>query len=208
MIYSYRSDHSNQVHQVVISVSKHFFIKKDGGLSYQKKPFETSLAKAGMQNRRHVVHYLIRDHFSGTFYAEVFPADNMSDIAEFLYRSWSQKPKHPFCGIPDFITIAATVTDHFPNIHRLLDAYGIGFVKATSGFQSGIRDLRTWEEEVRTRPGLTSFEQLQSMAPGLSRLLCEGRFNKLAKWKASIKEVRVPGSQEEFLAVYRGELAP
>lgn len=208
MIHSYRSDYSNQVHQVVISASKHFFIKKDGGLSWQKKPFEVTLAKAPTQLRRHIVHYLIRDHFSGAFYAEVHPADQMVSIADFLYRAWAPKDKHALCGVPEFVTIAATAIEQFPNIHHLLDAYSVGFVKATSGFQSGIRDLRTWEETIRGWPGLTRFDQLQAMAPDLSERLCDWHGDKLAKWKANLKETLVPKSQDEFFAAYRGELVP
>ncbi|MBF0185839.1 MAG: hypothetical protein HQM06_15830 [Magnetococcales bacterium] len=206
MIRSYTTEYPNQVHQVVVSVSRHFFIKKDGGLAYQKKPIETSPTKVGMLTRRHVVHYLVRDHFSGAFYAEIHPIDDMSDIAEFLYRAWSRKEVHPFCGIPDFITIAASVIERFPRVQQLIHAYGIEFVKATSGFQSGIRDLRTWEENIRGRLGLSHFDQLQGNAPALSRQLCEGRFDKLAKWRDGMEQVRIPRNREEFIAAYHGKL--
>ena len=36
MASSYITEHSNQLHQLLVSVSRHFYIKKDGFLTYQE----------------------------------------------------------------------------------------------------------------------------------------------------------------------------
>jgi len=109
MFVSYQSDYGNQVHQLIVSVSKHFYIKKDGHIYYQKKALEIDLIRLDKSKINHVVHYLIRDHFSGTFYGEVSQSNNLMPVGEFLFNAWKQKEIDIFCGIPEFIILPKTV---------------------------------------------------------------------------------------------------
>ena len=195
----YESDHPNQVHQLVVSVSRHFYVRKKGVLKWQKKPFEISLPKLYASDRNHIVHYIVRDHFSGTFYGEIGCAQDMVDAMEFLHRAWSQKEHHPFCGIPYAITLPKTVMDTFPNVEKLVDGLGVEKIKATSGFQSGIRDIRTWEEYFRSHPRLDkyekSYENLKTIAPWISREICtsyDEKRDKLKKWRKGIETLKIP----------------
>lgn len=71
MINQYESDYGNQVHHLSVSVSKHIYITGARVLKFQKKPFELALTNVGSAERAHIVHYLVRDHFSGAFYGEI-----------------------------------------------------------------------------------------------------------------------------------------
>jgi hypothetical protein len=49
--------------------------------------------------------------------------------------------------MPDFISVPKTVSERFPTIKRLIEAYGLKTIEVTSGFQSGtIQDVKTWED--------------------------------------------------------------
>jgi hypothetical protein len=46
----------------------------------------------------HLVHYLIRDDFSGVFYAEIHSGSPLIPVEEFLFRAWSQKENYGIYG--------------------------------------------------------------------------------------------------------------
>jgi len=96
MFKSYRSEYANQVHQLNVSVSKHYYVTKTGSLKYQIKQQEINLDKLARSERLHLIHYVIRDHFSGLFYAELAISNNPIPIHEFLYRVWAQEREYYF----------------------------------------------------------------------------------------------------------------
>lgn len=145
----YKTEYSNQVHQLIVSVSKHFYVTSNGKYKQQKKAFEVKLDKPETFTKKHVVHYLIRDHFSGLFYAEVTETENILPVSEFLYRAWSRKKYHPLYGVPWGVTVPKTVKSKWPKLSPFLDETGIIPLDVTSGFQGGVRDIRTWEEYLR-----------------------------------------------------------
>ena len=207
-LHRYVTTHSNQVQQVSVTVSKHLMVLKDGRLKWQWKAIDTVNTRNFRDSRtRHVVHYIIRDHFSGAFYAEVSTSTEFLDIADFLYRAWTAKKASSFSGIPRGLTVAATVMEMFPGMPNLLRHYGIVLIKATSGFQSGVRDIRTWEEAVRCRFWERSYVELREAAPALSYQLCDDRIGRdISKWKiwrANLEDSLVPATYDEFMTAYR-----
>jgi len=201
----------NEVHQLVVSVSKHLYILKNGQITYQKKPLDVDLLKCRDSLKDHVVHYLIKDHFSGALYGEVSQSSNLLSLGEFLYRAWSPKEKYSFCGFPEGVILPKTVTCVFPGVINLLDALGIKIGKATSGFHAGIRDVRTWEDYIRyqfwKQTGWAYFKELQAGAPELSAFISrsydEGK-SRIKIWENNSQEVTIPDvSKEEFLSAYR-----
>lgn len=207
----YQSKCPNDVHQLVVSVSKHLYILKNGQVTYQKKPLEVDLLNCRDSTKDHVVHYLIKDHFSGALYGEVSPSSNLLSLGEFLYRAWSPKEKCSFCGFPQGVILPKTVISVFPGVVNLLDALGIMTRTATSGFHAGIRDVRTWEDYIRyqfcTQNGWAYFKDLQAGAPELSAFISrsygEGK-PRIKLWENNIEEVTVPAvGKEEFLSAYR-----
>ncbi|MBK3801298.1 hypothetical protein GAY33_19070 [Azospirillum brasilense] len=218
MFMRYQSDHANQVHQLLVSVSKHFYVRRNGTIAFQWKAIDIDLARIQTAKRNHVVHYLLRDHYSGAFYAEVTTSDRLIDLGEFLYRAWAEKETGPgedapylFRGMPDALTVPAKVMERFPGVARIMEACGIAYIKATSGFQAGVRDLKTWEEEFRYRfwriDEPVGFEVAQSMAPACACLMSGDRYNgrsKIREWTAGNPSIRLPPDRERFLAVYAG----
>ena len=200
MIHRYDSDYPNQLHQLVVSVSKHITTTKDGRLRFQKKPMEVNLANISRSVREHVVHYMIRDHFSGAFYGEVCHAAALIPIRDFLVRAWSEKPHYYFCGVPDYISVPKTVDLAFPGVRGGVAEFGIETVEVTSGFQGGIRDIPTWERYLRQfstmHDDLALLKQWSAeYACKLSAYLCGDpaeKGSKMWKWYQGVEQVRVP----------------
>lgn len=92
----YQSNYSNEVDQLIVCVSKYLYAIRTGLIRYQQKAFDLSLAKVDKAEKEHLVHYLIRDHFSGVYYAEIHSCKALSPVEEFLFRAWSPKQDYPF----------------------------------------------------------------------------------------------------------------
>jgi len=145
----YQSRRSNEVHQLIVTPSKHFYVTRKGVLKYQKKPFEIKLEGCENQKKTHIIHYLIRDHFSGLVYWQICAADAIIPIHEFLFNAWTKKENQLFYGMPFYMTIPKNAQQFFPGLLNFIEALGINYIKVTSGFQGGVRDIRTIEEELR-----------------------------------------------------------
>jgi hypothetical protein len=143
---NYRTEYPNQVHQLTISVSRHYYVTKDRRLKYQQKDMDVSLEVVHDADRTHIIHYIIRDHFSGLFYYELGTSKEMISATHFLKRAWDEKSDYVFGGIPDAIAIPKTAEKVFPTLKESVAELGIEFVEVTSGFQGGIRDIRTVEQ--------------------------------------------------------------
>lgn len=206
MYQRYRTDESNHVHQLVVSISRHFYVTSTGKFKYQKKDIKAKLGQPESYSRRHIVYYLIRDHFSGLFYVEVTDTDNMLSVFEFLYRAWSKKEHNPLYGAPSALTVPKNVRTVWPELVPFLEEIGIQPGDVTSGFQGGVRDIRTWEEELRC--GLyksghpPNYSEVLESAP----YAC-ARFNissyrgksKAEIWEENLpKDIYLPTSQEVF----------
>lgn len=194
----YQSEYSNQVHQLVVSVSRHFWRTKSGEFKHQKKPFEVSLASLGKSEKNHLVHYLISDHFSGLFYMEIAVAPTLPSVTDFLLRAWSRKDMLPFCGLPEMLTVPKTVSDQFPDLLPWLAQNSVEVLPATSGFQAGVRDLRTWEQHLRyelavnqpsTQAGLDQVTKHLCLELGSNDLFGTA---KTERWHAGLGTLRFP----------------
>jgi hypothetical protein len=205
-IHRYVTSHVNDVQQLSVTVSKHLTVLKDGRLKWQWKPQDVD-TRTIPDNARHVLHYMIRDHFSGAFYAEVSSSTDFLDIADFLYRAWTDKTVSRFKGLPLALTVPATVIRMFPRLPNLLHYYDIESIKATSGFQSGVRDVRTWEVAVRCRFWEHPYAELREAAPALSNQLCENRSGRNGSkwhcWETISDSCLMPKSHDECIAAYR-----
>jgi hypothetical protein len=194
----YQSDHSNQVHQLMVSVSKHFYLLKNGNVRFQEKKFDFNLANVKKSEKELVVHYLIRDHFSGAFYAEACPSSLLMPVEDFLIRAWSKKDEYIFCGIPDSLSIPNTVAEAFPKLLPWASSLGLDLLEVTSGFQGGIRDVPTWEKYLRMVVSLheeTKLSEIQGKAAGINNYLNKkhaDRPSKIGKWAHSVGTIRLP----------------
>jgi hypothetical protein len=199
MFVRYVSNYPNEVHQLVVAVSRHIRITSTGLLHFQKKPMEVSLLTLGDASKEHIVHYMIRDHFSGVFYGEMHPSASLIPVEDFLFRAWSQKQECLFCGAPEGLSIPETVNKAFPSLRPILPAWNIEEIKVTSGFQGGIRDIRTWEDYIRQfaslRDDLKTFVAWQSRTCRLSAYLNgdpKDPASKIAKWNDLVRVINIP----------------
>ncbi len=202
MIKRYQSDYSNEVHQLIVSPSKHYYVTNSGVFKYQKKPFELKLEKIDQAKKIHTIHYLLRDHFSGLFYWEICSSNALIPIYEFLYRAWSKKKFHPLYGIPDFMTVPKNVQSYFPGLIRFIEKIDVTYIKVTSGFQGGVRDIRTIEDELMlagfdfANPHLSQKEPPFDLVLERMPEIC-GRFYDSLYRKPSKKEVWLSGIESE-----------
>ncbi|MDT4956135.1 MAG: hypothetical protein QOJ02_4273 [Acidobacteriota bacterium] len=202
----YKSDYPNQVHQLVVSVSRHLHITRSGYVRYQKKELDVNLQNVSKSDKEHIVHYLIRDHFSGLFYGEICSSSNLMQVEAFLLRAWSRKDEYIFCGIPGYLSIPKTVSIIFPSVHDFIRELGIETVEVTSGFQGGVRDIRTWENYLRQVVSVreeTKPTEIQSGATRISEYLnddWEVSQSKMKKWADNINEIRVPSGEKFVLS--------
>jgi len=195
---SYRSLHPNHVHQLTVCVSKHYWVNKTGILKYQLKPFELSLQAVKLAEKIHLIHYVIRDHFSGVVYAESAFSPALPPITGFLFRAWSQKDDFPFCGIPDLLMVPKTVEQVFLGVKAEVAQLGVKFPEVTSGFQSGIRDVQTLEEYMKScidkpveenKKNLLSAYRCPSRKPART-----GNGSKIEMWKQYVDGIRLPSA--------------
>lgn len=149
MYHRYKSDYPNQVHQLLVTVSKHFHIGAKGQLRYQFKAMDVNLNNLEKSDREQVVFYLLRDHFSGVFYAEIASGKKLISINDFLLRAWLQKPDLVFCGVPENLMVTKVVENQFPEITAILQQLNIRKFNPPSGFASGMREVTEWEKRVR-----------------------------------------------------------
>lgn len=192
----YRSEYPNQVHQLTVSASKHYFVTKDGRLKYQHKPMEVRLESVKDSDRTHLVHYIVRDHCSGLFFSEVTTSKSLFPIEQFLARAWGKKSDYVFCGIPDLLTVPKTVELVFPTVKASVARLGVRFVEVTSGFQGGIRDIRTVEDWLKLSCDI-SIAIASLRAPQISQIMSKrksrnGVDDKASLWLKHAPPVRVP----------------
>ena len=192
----YRSLHPNHVHQLTVSVSKHYWLTNDRILKYQHKKMEISLDKVSTSNKNHLIHYIIRDHFSGVIYSEVATSTKNISLKEFIFRAWSQKGNFVFCGIPDYLTVPKTVEKAFPYIKQNIAQLGVKFPKVTSGFQAGVRDVKTIEEFMKFYTELPFEENHRKINDAYIVISTNdartGNQSKLELWRNHIDAVTVP----------------
>ncbi len=148
MINHYRSPYPNYIHQLFITPSKHLYALKDRRLKWQDKAMEVKLDKIEEADKEHAVHYIVADHTSAAFYAELRTSKTLMTPSEFLTRAWKEKPDFFFHGIPEYMIVPTAVSNKYPEIVGWLEQLDVGLVPPSSGFQAGIHQVRNWEKDV------------------------------------------------------------
>lgn len=214
---SYRTEYSNHVHMLLVSVSKHLYILKNRTLKYQKKKMDYNLKNLKKSDRELVVHYLIADHSSGVFYGEIHSSQKMIPVEEFLYRAWAKKENFSFCGLPTILSVPKTIESE--ELLNLVFGLGIEPISPTGGFMGGVKHLSLWENRVcgfdfsytyQYKKQLT-FEELQEYNVDIciresQRELQRGGGvlgKKIELWERDIKELILPPPKNEFLSLLK-----
>ncbi|PQA95523.1 hypothetical protein SAMN05421796_1174 [Chryseobacterium piscicola] len=157
---SYRSYYPNQVHQLSFYISKNYYILKNGEIKYQQKKFDINWKNYSKTNKKHIVNFVIRDHFSNCFYAETFPIDQVPHIKEFLFNAWRKKQHFRFCGVPDYLICSKHMLDTFPELKNFSKNTNLIIQLADQGFSTGVRATRDWEENYKY---FSSYENLKTI---------------------------------------------
>lgn len=148
MLQRYRSEYPNSAHQLFVTPSKHLFVLKDGRLKEQDKAIEVKLEKVASAEREHLVHYIVADHTSAAFYAEVRSSKQLQSPVEFLRRAWQRKDDYFFHGLPAVISVPAAITRMWPELELWLHQMGVVMGAPSSGFQAGVHQVRHWEKDL------------------------------------------------------------
>jgi hypothetical protein len=147
----YKSNFPNQVHQLNVSLSKHYFLLNDGTIKWQGKKLDINWNNYTKTGKKHLATYIIRDHFSNCFYAELHSVEKMPLIHEFLFNAWTQKNDYPFHGMPVCFIVPKTTQEQFPSIERCFSKFNgkLYMQTPTSGFSSAVVSIRQWERFIK-----------------------------------------------------------
>jgi hypothetical protein len=156
MMNRYRTLYPNHAHQIFVTPSKHLYALKDGTIKYQLKAMEAKLDHIVSADRNHLIHFIVADHYSSSFYAESHASKSLPDLIEFLKRAWSKKTDHFFGGIPQLVFLPDLVRNKFPSAEKFIHELKIQALTPTSGFQAGVHQVRNWEKELACRVTLFS----------------------------------------------------
>lgn len=149
MMNRYKSDYPNQVHQLSVYISKNYYLLKNGEIKYQNKKFDINWKNYKKTGKRHLVSFVIRDHYSGCFYAEIHPIDQVPHLREFLFNAWRKKDSYEFYGIPENLIVGKHIIDMYPELKSFSDDYKkINIELAENGFATGIRATKDWESNI------------------------------------------------------------
>lgn len=176
MINRYSSPYPNYIHQLFVTPSKHLYVLKDRRLKWQDKAMEVQLDKVEDADKEHVVHYIVADHTSAAFYAELRTSKTLISPSEFLTRAWAKKPDFFFHGLPEQLIVPAAVSNKYPEINDWLEHLHVGLVPPPSGFYAGVHQVRNWEKDVANTVSFHDYLEktpctLDNLRPSIARTL-------------------------------------
>lgn len=208
----YKSDFPNQVHQLNIFLSQHHYLLKDETIKWQKSKLGVKWDNYMLSGKRHLVSFIVRDHFSNCFYAEMYPVDKMPGIHEFLFNAWSEKEGYEFWGGPQYFMIPKKTQLQFPtldNFFRSTDK--VKLYTPSSGFETGMASVRVWENYIRYFSGFyencRTISDFQLNIEAINRELNmfphrDKKESNLSMWMNNQPRILNPGDQERFYGFF------
>lgn len=207
---TYKSEYPNQVHQLNLSISQNHYLLKNGEIKYQMKKFDINWNNYQKTGKRHLVNFLIRDHYSNCFYSEIYPIDEMPNLKEFLFNAWKKKEKYEFCGIPDNLIIGKHILEKCPEISIMEENIGVKLQLATSGFTTGVRSLRDWENNIRYFSYYENYKQIKGFQRNIELICREINLRNsgktepnLLKWSNNNPQGKIINNKEEFEKLFQ-----
>lgn len=207
------SEYSNQLHQLLVSVSKHLYFGSDGQVKYQEKPMEVNISNCSKSRREHLVYYILRDHYSGTFALRIASTRRLIPLADFLYYAWSEDVGEDkfIRGIPDAIMIPRII--YLEGLAAGLNHLNVSVLHPSSGFASGIRVIRDIEDNLLFFMGRTvdhSLEGLNRLRSNIYnyRINSPWRENYYAKWQNNLPPLGHPRTvppYPDFIRLFAGD---
>ena len=186
--------HSNQLHQLLVSVSRHLYVQKNGLLKYQQKPLDVSFSNLKKSRKEHLVYYILRDALSGTFFLEITTSQAMIPLLEFLCLAWEKGSGKYIWGLPEQLSIPKGLA--VEELREGLDALGVQVVLPASGFAAGVRIIRDIEDCLcylmgrmsDHRPQVLNTRCKDKLYDYLLGLNHDEQYNKYEKWLGAIPE--------------------
>lgn len=207
-----RKGYANELHQLLVSHSRHLYFDTRNFLHYQDKAITVSTSGDQRRRKEQVVYYMLIDKFSGNVFFSLTTSRHLFPLLEFLYAAWNLDERHDFFGLPREITIPKIITS--PSLFSGLQSLGIEARNPGSGFEAGVRYVNLIEAEVWFNYryySLKSPAQLLKVEKRMQEswhILEEARY----RWSYSLQErgYRPLPEQEEFLANFprEEELSP
>ncbi|MBL7738248.1 MAG: hypothetical protein JNK14_03455 [Chitinophagaceae bacterium] len=208
----YKSDFPNQVHQLNVSLSKHYFLLNDGSIKWQAKELDINWTNLEKTQKKHLVTYIIRDHFSNCFYAELHSIDKMPSIHEFLFNAWTRKLDYDFYGLPDCLIVPKTTQEQFPSIRTFFSKFDNPYLQTpTSGFSSAAVSIRQWERFIKFFTGV--YKNWQTLAQFQENIALinketnafvsrDRQDSNLQKWRDNNPQIIEIGNKEQFYKLF------
>lgn len=106
-------------------------------------------------------------------------------------------PSRLSAGLPDALTVPNVVDEAFPELVPWLDELAVDVIPATSGFQAGVRDLKTWEDELRYSLWWYPEDDLSRLPALAETMSWRLQGHHLPAWKSGIRELRYPPEASE-----------
>ncbi|RKZ35277.1 MAG: hypothetical protein DRQ37_06800 [Gammaproteobacteria bacterium] len=152
------SEHPNAAHVLHLAVARRLFLE-NGTLRYQEKTLGVTLENHHEAERKPVVYYLIRDHFTGKMYVELSFEVSLNYIVGFLDRAWADKSNRmagnysvqcDFRGRPQTLVVPEKIAARFPVLSELMQEEGCAVMHATRSFavSAQFRDVREWDKRL------------------------------------------------------------
>lgn len=191
------TEYSNQLHQLLVCVSKHLYLGRDGKVKYQKKAMRVNLKNCGQSRKEHLVYYILRDHFSGSFAFRIATTKKLIPVADFLHYAWSEEAGEEkfIWGMPDAVFIPRMIAGD--GLFARLDSLSVNGLNPPCGFAAGIRIVRIIEENMcflmrnSTEQSLAGINKLRSKA--YKHLLnASGRDNAFFRWRNNLPSPNHP----------------
>ncbi len=136
--------YSNQLQQLLVSVSKYYYVDNYGFIESLKNPGKVVLKNPEKARREFLVYYVLKDHFSGNCYVKVCTIKALHPLAEFLYNGWRGRRDKQLTGMPELLSVPKNISS--PELLDGLAGLGMEVCHPPSGFASGIAIIRQLEK--------------------------------------------------------------
>lgn len=200
---------ANEIHQLLVSVSRHLYLTARGLVKYQEKPMEPVTGNFACSRKERLVYYVLRDAYSGNFIFQVATTAAMIPLADFLYFGWKEgKEEDHFRGLPLSLSVPKRISS--PGLLTGLRRLDVEPFHPSSGFASGIRILRDLEEnlcfEALGRSAIHTVDTFNNCKSKVYRFMLEGagRDSKLEQWRGNLIEghPRAVPEYREFISLF------
>lgn len=144
--FNHNAEYSNQFHQLLITPSRRFSVTFDGTFQKHSELLKISLKKLNRDDLIPIVHFVLRDKFSGVFYAETVTFEKFPPIEEFLFRAWSLKGDYFFAGLPEYLSVPKyAISD---KLSLLLNNLNITEIQPRFNDEAGVIAVKIMETEL------------------------------------------------------------